>query len=231
MNFSRTKTKPAHKWLAAMVVAVIGCAGTTALAQDPLASNNGLYPTPEEWSGTYRLSNHDYPQSPVERAWLPSINEPLTPDLAEEYLWEFKAHLGETIADMINDPQSWDPKQAGWYDLVWLGQPSPLKDGSTDPNSGRDALLSTYTGQILPKETFFPPHQPAVNVQNHAVIYYNDVAAAKLGRFGKISTIQGSTMSFTQMALSSSRLRPQRQHLNNGPSLNVLLNGMSLDQV
>ncbi len=41
--------------------------------------------------------------------------------------------------------------------------------------------MNTYTGQIMPAETFNPPHQPTVPAQNHAVIYYNDVSATMLG--------------------------------------------------
>ena len=37
---------------------------SSAVAQDPFASNNTLYPKPEDWSRGFRPSNFDYPTVP-----------------------------------------------------------------------------------------------------------------------------------------------------------------------
>lgn len=165
---------------AAWVGGLAGFLATGALADDPIASNNGLYPEASQWSGRYLLANFDYPQNaPVEGLWRGAAQAPLTPETAPQYLEALKRHLEPDLRVLIDQVDQWDPKEAGWYDMVWSGEGSPLADGSTDPTSGREALMNTYTGQILPPETFTTV-PPASSVQNHAVIYYNDVAATTL---------------------------------------------------
>ena len=56
-----------------------------------------------------------------------------------------------------------------------------MSNGKIDPECGREPLLGSYTGQILQPYSY-PSNPPKLPFQNHAVVYYNDVAAAKLGQ-------------------------------------------------
>jgi hypothetical protein len=58
---------------------------------------------------------------------------------------------------------------------------APGADGKTDPSSGREAILNTYTGQIIPARSLGGDPQ-VHSVQNHAVIYNNATAAGMLGQ-------------------------------------------------
>jgi len=156
---------------------------------DPMASNNGLYPDAEVYSGHFVVANLDYPDAPVDNGWVPGggIGGRLTKATAEAYARALFEHIAPSFRKIVDNPDDWDPAAAGWYDLVWSGQGSPGADGATDPTSGREALMNTYTGQIMPAATFLPPFTPSSPVQNHAVIYYDATAAAMLGQvFGNI---------------------------------------------
>jgi hypothetical protein len=169
----------------AVVLLVATAVEARAQSTDPLGSNNGIYPSPQEWTGGYRVSNYAYPQSPVAARWTPGGGKGgLTPQDAPYYVTAVKAYLAAQMSGLVNDPASWAPEKAGWYDMPWMAQGDTLPDGRTDPNSGREAILGSHTGQILEPSTF-PSLPPKVKFQNHSVIYYNDVAAAMLGRLWK----------------------------------------------
>ncbi|MEC5399940.1 hypothetical protein [Uliginosibacterium sp. H1] len=157
-------------------------AGTLSAGQpDPFAGNNTVYPPPADWNGTFRPSNYEYPQAPTKAQWLqvrPSGR--LTKQSAPAYAAAMKRFISKDMSGLVNDPMKWTPQQAGWYDMPWGGQGSPMSNGNIDPTSGREALLGSYTGQVLQPYSY-PSNPPAVQFQNHAVVYYNDVAAAKLG--------------------------------------------------
>lgn len=151
---------------------------------DPLASNNAVYPPASEWTSVFRTANYAYPAATVPR-WKPGAGQgALTTANAAGYMAAVKQFLAADMSGLVNDPLKWTPTKAGWYDMPWLAQGSKLADGRTDPNSGREALMGSFTGQILEPATF-PSLPPAVKFQNHAVIYYNDVAASMLGRLWK----------------------------------------------
>lgn len=160
--------------------------GGVAPAQDPdpLAGNNGLYPPAAAWSGPFREASLQYPRQPVASGWPFGVDGlPISVETAPEYMSRLKAFIEPTLRGMIETPHRWNPADNGWYDMVWQGQGSNGPDGTTDPTSGREALLNTYTGQIVPASSWRRAHQPTVAwVQNHAVIYYNATAAAMLGR-------------------------------------------------
>ncbi len=138
-----------------------------ASAQDPLAANNGLLPSASEWTGTFRIANLDYPTVAVASGWAAGADGgPITIDNAEAYVQRVKAFLEPSLRGMIDDSDNWKPKDHGWYDLVWRGGADMLSDGSVDPTSGRDILLDSYTGQILPSTTFGLAHQPAPEVKH-----------------------------------------------------------------
>ncbi|MTH76892.1 hypothetical protein [Paracoccus aestuariivivens] len=180
-----------QKSVSAAVLFVFVAIGHSALAQsiDPMASNNGLYPLADEYSGRFVVANLDYPAAPVDNGWVAGggTGGPLTKDTAEAYAWAVLKQITPSFRTIMDDPANWDPSAAGWYDLVWSGQGEAGADGVTDPTSGREALMNSYTGQIMPADTFLPPYAPASELQNHAVIYYDQTAAAMLGRvFGNI---------------------------------------------
>lgn len=173
---------------AALLAAICGTIAGAGLAQDPLASNNGLYPSASEWDGRFLAANLDYPSAadaPALNRWSPAQAQALDFGTAPDYAERLLDHLGHSLRPLIDAPAQWDPVGAGWYDLVWSGEGSieGSSDGARiDPNSGREALMNTYSGQIVPPESFSAPYRPTVPVQNHAVIYYNRTAAEMLGR-------------------------------------------------
>lgn len=163
-----------------LLLVAMAWTGAPARAQDPLASNNGLYPG-DDWRGRFLLANQAYPKQAPPGWPVQDTAGPLSKATAEAYAERLKVHLGLTLQTLIDSPDQWDPVKAGWYDMVWSGD-GAVAGGVTDPTSGREALMNTYSGQIMPALTFPPGHAPTKPVQNHAVIYYNGPAAAMLGR-------------------------------------------------
>lgn len=171
-----------------LALAMIAATVSPTLAQDPLASNNGLYPGPAgpyidslDWGGGYLTANLSYPEVDGENAWPVKMTPgALNAKDAQAYAYRLKAHLADTLRPLIDTPQLWDPVAAEWYDMVWSGEGMQTATG-IDPTSGREALMNTYSGQVFPAETFDPPYRPNGPVQNHAVIYYNSTAAVGLG--------------------------------------------------
>ena len=152
---------------------------------DPFAGNNTVYPDPSAWTGSFRTSNYDYPPTIVQGKWVqvrPTAR--LTKKTAPAYVAAVKRFIEKDMSGLVNDPMKWSPQQAGWYDMPWGGQGSPMANGQIDPESGREALLGSYTGQILQPYSY-PSNPPKAPFQNHAVVYYNDVAGAKLGQIWK----------------------------------------------
>lgn len=171
-------------WAGCVILAVAGGAWfpVAALANDPLASNNGLLPGPTEYTGPLKTANFNYPEvaDPSVPVW--TQGELLTVEGAPAYAARLKDFLNKPLRQLVDDAPNWDPVAAHFYDLVWLGEGEAGPDGKTDPTSGREAVMNTYSGQVLPPQTFDEGHRPAVPVQNHAVIYYNEQAAVGLGR-------------------------------------------------
>lgn len=137
---------------------------------------------------------------------------PITKATAPLYLQRLLVALKPSLSGLINDSLRWDARRSGWYDMIWLGEGSRGPDGAIDPTSGREPVGNTYTGQILPPRAFcnrrigagtygatltagapiptrcdpdpgLPQGPiPTTSVQNHAVMYYNGIAAEMLGR-------------------------------------------------
>lgn len=152
---------------------------------DPFASNNTLYPS--DWSQPFRTSHYDYPLHPVAPKW-PSARPAgaLSKDTAPAYVAAVKKMLEKDLKGLLNDPLHWSPQQAGWYDMPWGGQGATMSNGKIDPSTGREALLGSYTGQILQSISYPVNQRPSVpSFQNHSVVYYNDVAAHQLGKIWK----------------------------------------------
>lgn len=153
---------------------------------DPYAANNTLYPPPQDWTNGFRASNYDYPSGPVKANWRPGgphklARGGLTKKTAPAYVAAVKSFIQKDMEELVNDPLHWSPEQAGWYDMPWGGQGSIMANGEIDPESGRESLLGSYTGQIL-QPNVYPTDPPTKEFQNHAVVYYNEVAASMLGK-------------------------------------------------
>jgi hypothetical protein len=176
-----------HGWLVGLMACTLSGAAVAG-HPDPFAANNSLYPAPGDWAHGFRPSNYDYPAQPADPLWLRDKDRPrgaLTVATAPAYVQALKRFIARDIARLVNEPVSWSPLGTGWYDMPWGGQGSPLPSGGgIDAGSGREALLGSYTGQILQPQSY-PSDPPTVPFQNHAVVYYNDVAAHQLGRIWK----------------------------------------------
>lgn len=163
--------------------------GAVSVAQaDPLASNNGMYPKPGDgtvlapdiYKGTYNVANLDYPKELPEQTWQPGagLNGPLSQENAAEYMAALKDHIEPTFRVLIEDAQNWDAVSAGWYNTVWRGAGQP-----GDPTSGREPIMNTNTGQIVPSNSWSEQWRPTTGwMQNYGVIYYNPRAAYTLGQ-------------------------------------------------
>lgn len=187
MKFSSSARLSRLAWLLGGCASLL-LAGTGALAAqpDPFASNNTVYPKPTDWPHGFRTSHYDYPSRPVLARWLQvRPRGALTLQTAPAYVAAVKRFITKDISGLVNDPLHWSPQQAGWYDMPWGGQGTAMTNGQIDPASGREALLGSYTGQILQPDSYPPSQRPSVAFQNHAVVYYNDVAAHQLGKVWK----------------------------------------------
>ena len=166
-----------------LLAGVLSSAFLLAAQPDPFAANNSVLPTEAEWAKGFRPGHFDYPQAMPPARWLqvrPRVA--LTPATAPAYVAAVKKFIEPALSGLVNDPEKWTPQQAGWYDMPWGGQGEPMPNGQIDPSTGRDPLLGSYTGQILPK-TAYPSNPPKVDAfQNHAVVYYNDIAAHQIGK-------------------------------------------------
>ncbi len=152
-----------------------------ALAVDPLASNNGLYPSAGVWDGTYRNLNYDYPES-ASGNWLQSApRQPLTIGTAPDYVTKLKNYLEPSMRGMIEDPNGWDPAANDWYGMIWQGDGSKGSTGVTDPGSGQEAILGSFSGQIITQGTF-AAYGLSTDMQNHTVIYYDSLSATMLNK-------------------------------------------------
>lgn len=169
-----------------LICVLLFFAGTAMAEQpDPFAGNNTLYPAPEHWRFGFRTSNYDYPLKPPAAGWL--LKRPkgrLTKKTAPAYVAAVKKFIERDLSGAVNDPLNWSPTSVNWYDMPWGGQGTLMANGKVDPESGREALIGSYTGQVLQPDSY-PSNPPAKAFQNHAVVYYNDVAAHQLGKVWK----------------------------------------------
>lgn len=158
------------------------------LQPDPFAGNNTLYPDAKDWKGSFRTSNYDYPLDIPESKWPKGgpNHARLTTANSKVYVAAVKKFIENDIKGLVNIPMTWSPQQVGWYDMPWGGQGNLLPNGHIDPESGREALMGSYPGQIIKKESYPSSAQPKTEYfQNHSVVYYNDVAGYQLGKIWK----------------------------------------------
>jgi hypothetical protein len=157
--------------------------GASAAVADPLASNNGFYPDDAVGNvGPFNVSNLDYPPEQPSESWLSGQNtvkgQALTQDNALGYMNALKDYLAKSLRPLVDAPSKWDAREARWYDMVWLG----ASDGK-DPTQGREVIMNTYGGQIVPSNSWSAPYTPTTKwMQNYGVIYYDEMAASMLGK-------------------------------------------------
>lgn len=166
-------------WLAHRVMAcALASLGALAHADgakppiDPLASNNGFYPKASDWPLPYRTVNLAYPQQAA-TGWLrkaPRVR--LTPANAPAYMAALKQHVTASLRGMYERPHHWQPADHGWYDMPWMA-------AAADASGGREPILASFTGQVLPMRTFADSGL-TTDIQNHTVIYYDATAATML---------------------------------------------------
>lgn len=141
------------------------------LAADPYASNNGLYPV-GQWTGPYRTLNFAYPSKAPVNGWLKiAPRRPITVASAPAYVAQLKKFVEPSLRDMIEKPSAWNAAQRGWYDMPWQAEGSAT--------GGREAILGSFAGQILPAGAFTGLDVP---LQNHTVVYYDALSATMLKR-------------------------------------------------
>jgi len=164
-------------------VSALGGVAKAGPPPDPFASNNGIAVpngvNPPPFSGPYefRQLSHDYPATPPSHSWLDARPKgPITLAKAADYMTRLKAYVEPTLRKMIEAPADWDPASSGWYDMPWMGE--------GDAEGGRDAILGSFTGQIVLASS--EAHKKLkVDTQNHTIIYYDPMAASTLGGIWK----------------------------------------------
>lgn len=164
-----------NKWLAS--VALTAGLLSIAHAADPYASNNGLYPpfdaadpSTRIYKGPYRAANFDFPDRAPKSTWLEKTSgKPLTVATAPAYVAGLKKYVEPSIRDMIEKPDSWNPKKAGWYDMPWQAE--------GDAGGGRESILGSFSGQVLQPGTFKGLNIP---LQNFTLVYYDAISATML---------------------------------------------------
>ncbi|MEM7752180.1 MAG: hypothetical protein AAF230_02135 [Pseudomonadota bacterium] len=172
--------------LGAICVSSFVLGATPVALADALSSNNSMYPNPEKpkerYSGAYNLSNLDYPETLPEQDWVSGAGfDEINQSNAKAYMDALKAHLKPSIRILVQEAQSWDAAEQGWYNMVWRGAGDP-----SDPTSGREPIMNTNTGQIVPSESWREGYRPTTEfMQNYGVIYYNGRAAYTLGQVWK----------------------------------------------
>ncbi|WP_274627832.1 hypothetical protein [Arvimicrobium flavum] len=165
-----------------VAVVVLGAAwAAPALAADPFASNNGLYPGANEWNGPYRNLNYEYPATTENKWFATAPRDALSIGNAGVYVAKLKAYLEQTMQGMIEDPDNWDPAANDWYGMIWQGDGARGPNGVTDPGSGQEAILGSFSGQIITQATFAESGL-TVDMQNHTVIYYDALSATMLDK-------------------------------------------------
>src|SRR5271166_2106624 len=143
------KCRPVAYALALAFLGGLALCGGARAQVDPYASNNGFYPAAtggvRPFSGPYvfRALSHNYPSAPPKQSWLDVRPKgPITLENAQDYMNRLKAYVEPTLRKMIEAPAEWDPASNAWYDMPWEG-------AGGDAESGREAILGSFTGQIV----------------------------------------------------------------------------------
>jgi|GEM_PF-829526 hypothetical protein len=165
----------------------------------PFADNNEIYPPDSIYSGPFFKANYDYPKSvaPQEYPWEKiTKGKAITKENASEYIMSIREYIKDAMAVMINEPTNWPSSEyrKDWYNMGWSAQ--------TYEKLGWDGLESVYgtmTGQVL-KNDVFKDYGFEGPMQNHALVYYNDVASLSLDKLWKSNDESGFYPEYTTEA-------------------------------
>jgi hypothetical protein len=165
----------------------------------PFAANNNVYPPDSLYSGPFFKANYNYPES------VPSKNYPwnkitqgnaINQDNAEDYIMSIRSYINDAMATMINEPENWPSSEyrKDWYNMAWSAQAYKRPGWE-----GLEAVYGTMTGQVL-KNDIFVDYGYEGPMQNHALVYYNDVASLTLNKLWKSNDPSGFYPEYTTEA-------------------------------
>ncbi len=164
----------------------------TELNGKPYADNNGEIPTKEEYSDTLYHIKHDFPDSASvdwSTPWTTYLDgKEINKQTAEGYMEVLKERVRPGMSVLLNDAKKWNKTRNdyNWYGSPWMAQNVPVNVPSDQVNySGREAISGSYTGQIIDSAVFAAYGLIKKPIQNHALVYYNDVAALTLATVWK----------------------------------------------
>jgi hypothetical protein len=158
---------------------------------DPFADNNGFFPSPEVFDGPFFKANYNYPEVVPERTypWEEVLGGmPLTKNNAVEYIMAVRQYIAEDMALMIDQPAVWtdSPNRQNWYNMAWSAQNYHDSTGW----EGLESVYGTMTGQVI-KNDIFTDYGFEGPMQNHALVYYNDISALTLNQLWKSKSPTG----------------------------------------
>lgn len=165
----------------------------------PFADNNGVYPPDSIYSGPFFKANYDYPESvdPIEYPWSEiTEGKPITKENASEYILSIREYIKDAMAVMINEPENWPSSEyrKDWYNMAWSAQSYKAPGWE-----GLETVYGTMTGQVL-KNDVFKDYGFEGPMQNHALVYYNDVASLTLNKLWKSNDTSGFYPEYTTEA-------------------------------
>lgn len=144
---------------------------TAASSATPFQNNNGLVPTPQQYSGPLFTVNHAWPQKAlpplVNAPWQKAINgQRITTENASAYAYALREYVSKNAKALILDYPNWNAGKAGWYNEPWLG-------------SAREAIRGTYLAGDF-KPAIFPGTGLRATFNTHVLTYYDERAAYTL---------------------------------------------------
>lgn len=158
---------------------------------DPFAPNNGVYPPDSVYSGPFFKANYNYPTELPQGRQYPWENilqgKAMSTKNAEAYIMAVRSYIEEDMRLMIDNPKTWldSPNRQNWYNMTWSAQAY-----DTTGWDGLESVYGTMTGQVL-KNGIFSEYGFTGPMQNHALVYYNDVAALTLQKLWKAKDPSG----------------------------------------
>lgn len=166
---------------------------------EPFADNNGLFPSPEVFDGPFFKANYNYPEVVPERSypWEEVLNgQPLTKNNAEKYIMAVRQYIAEDMTIMIDQPEVWtgSTNRQNWYNMAWSAQ-----NYDSTGWEGLESVYGTMTGQVI-KSDIFTDYGFDRPMQNHVIVYYNDISALTLNQLWKSYSPTGFFPNYTTEA-------------------------------
>ncbi|MBK6266461.1 hypothetical protein JKA74_15555 [Marivirga sp. S37H4] len=170
-----------------------------AIFLDPFAANNNIYPPDSIYSGPFFEGNYNYPTevAPMDYPWEEVSNgQPITQENAAEYIMAARNYIKDAMSVMINEPAQWPTSthRKDWYNMAWSGQEYQKTEWD-----GLETVYGTMTGQVL-KNDIFTDYGYSQPMQNHALVYYNELAAVTLNKLWKSKDPSGFYPDYTTEA-------------------------------